>query len=214
MYFCHETIIFSMHKLLLPLFISFFFFASCDNERWEIEFEENNFNFHDLETVDTLGIRVDISNYFLEPKTYQYLNNTALYEEKKDGVVSFVTGNYASVFLGIVKYTPEEVRYLKEFFLLETDSEVEFMHSYTRRKRIDAIRSNILLSEPQNLFQRTQKYGIVQSIEEVSKYMDNHYFFATIEFESNYYVFHFIANAEIAPYLFDDFLAMIKSVRK
>jgi len=207
-----------MYRIILCFFIVGLLFCSCENDILEQKFVENDFNLPDIVTIDTLGIKIDVSKYFLDSTNYSWLKTTNLFAEKRTDVVSLVGGRYASIFLGIVKYTYDEISESntnENNVNIKDNSSIELLHAYIRNKRIESIKKDILLSEPQLLFTRTQKHGIIQSIEEqhTDYTLNRQYLLATFTFNGAYYVFHLIANNEISQYLFDDFLAMIKSVR-
>lgn len=70
------------------------------------------------------------------------------------------------------------------------------------------------LSEPSESYTRTKKKGWIQSIQqETNNDYAIAYLIATIEYKGNYYIVQLISTKEIIPYLYDDFLKIVSSIK-
>jgi len=208
----------SKSLVFIVFWTTFMLLTACEDQQWQRSIEENNFNLPKPTPTNVLDLKVDISSAF---SYAPYLDRYA-YAEKDTDVATFEANT--AIHLGIVKYTRQEIQNLTEATDNMSASDLEKLHRYTVHKRCHATRNRLLVSEPQKLLERTKKKGLLQTLipnmdNNLNRYEDyyyvpnNHFLIATIAHKNNYYVFQFSANEEIMSYMFDDFLAMIQSVR-
>jgi hypothetical protein len=175
------------------------------NKQSKTELEKNNYNFTNLQVHYKLGIQYKIP----EMLTASFYNN---FTTNSSNSITYSTADEV-IHLSIEKFSSADassIRYQME----ETDlSDLEIIRDYYTQKRKSSVYSSES-SEPTELYTRTKKKGWIQSVEDLSNgnYGLN-YLLATIEYKGDYYVFQLIANKSIMPYLFDDMLTIIQSVR-
>jgi hypothetical protein len=192
---------------LYILISSCFLLTGCPemNKQSKTELEKNNYNFTNLQVHYKLGIQYKIP----EMLTASFYNN---FTTNSSNSITYSTADEV-IHLSIEKFSSADassIRYQME----ETDlSDLEIIRDYYTQKRKSSVYSSES-SEPTELYTRTKKKGWIQSVEDLSNgnYGLN-YLLATIEYKGDYYVFQLIANKSIMPYLFDDMLTIIQSVR-
>lgn len=198
-----------MRKSLLLFFILSFFLYACPTPQNEVEkkIKDNKMNLPNVKAHHQLGIQFDLSELFI---IYNY-GNITIKSSTKDAI-SYSTADNSLLFT-IEKFTPSEISTLQFSSKTEDQSNIDILHSFY----CDAIQNSngqTLASEKENLVAKTGKNGVLQHIENTNNEINSlHFILATIHFKGNYYVFQFIAGKEIIPYLYDDFLRIITSIR-
>lgn len=195
-----------MLYLFFPL--SFILYG-CPTPQNEVEkiIEENKMDLPNLKPHNQLGISYELSELFTI-SNYQ----TITIKSTSNSSVSYATADQSILFT-IEKFSPSEITTLQ--FSSETDdqSDIEVLHNYYCNAILNS-NYNTVSSEIENLFPKTRKKGILQHIESTSNENNRlHFFLASIHFKGNYYVFQFIAGKQIMPYLYNDFLKIITSIR-
>lgn len=198
-----------MRKSLLLFFTLSFFLYACPTPQNEVQkkIEDNKMNLPNLKPFNELGISYNLSDLFAvssyEIITIKSSNNSSFTYTTADNSIRF----------SIEKFSPSEIATLQFSSTPENQPNIDVLHNYY----CNAIRkSNNLLvsSEVENLSSKASKKGLLQHL--ISSNDDNygnHFIIASIPFKGNYYVFQFIAGKQLMPYLYDDFLKIIKSVR-
>lgn len=196
-----------MRSHLLLITLLGFILSGCPQsiDPTQKKIEENNLNLPNPVMISKLGISFELSE--LLEKSYYY--NFAL----KSDAVFFTTSNN-SIFFSVEKYTPSEIESIQYQNEIENQPDLDALRDFYANKRHSSLEKSIV-SEPVELYSRTGKKGWMQSVEDIrnNNNYDLHYLTGTIPFKGDYYVFQFISGKNIMPYLLDDFLNIIKSVR-
>ena len=192
-------------QLLVILSIGLLFSACPPSERNnpEKKIHDNKNNLPDLikETFD--GITFSLSSLF----EYEYSDHYTL----KDN--SFARSNYElSLHFSIESFTKRDVGVIK-FAFEENMNDLEAIHTYYIRKRQESVEAPFT-SERKDIPSSIGLNGYIQVIDgqKYKESIPSTYFTATFKVDETIYVMQMIGKTGNMDYLYDDFLAILRSV--
>ena len=195
--------------MLFLFFALSFILYGCPFPQNEVEkkIEDNKMNLPSLKPHNQLGISYELSELFTT-SNFQ----TITIKSSSNSSVNYATADNSILFT-IERFSPSEITTLQFSSDTDNQSDIDVLHNHYCKAILNS-NYNTVSSEVENLFPKTGKKGLLQHIESSSDDSYKlHFSLASIHFKGNYYVFQFIAGKQIMPYLYDDFLNIIKSVR-
>lgn len=178
----------------------------ADNNKTQKEVEKNNLDLLNPKYIDRLGVRFALPEAF----TTSYSGFTL----KTTNSFCF-SAEELSLYFSIEKFDDFEIESFR-YQMEDADSlsELDVLTQYLKNKRVLSM-DYPSASEPVELFSRTGKKGWIFSVEDREKYFysSSNYLIAVIEHKNKHYAFQFVGGIEAIPFLFDDFIAILKSVK-
>lgn len=198
-----------MRIRIILLLLSGFVLTACPESvnKKQKSIEKSDLNLKNPKYIDRLGIRFGLPELFEETNYYNYTIKNL------DRVMYSIED--LSIQFSIEKFSPDEIESIKYRNDSESSSNLIALRDHYIYSRSNSLDYSIT-SEPIELFTRTKKNGWMQSIttNSMDEYNSNiHFQFGFFEFKGNYYVFQLISGKQSMPYLLDDFLEIIKSVK-
>lgn len=179
---------------------------TVNNNKSQKEIEKNNLDLSNLKYIDRLGVRFALAEVF----TDSYYSEFAL---KTTNSHCFVAEEL-SLYFSIEKFNNSDIEsYRYRYEDADSLSELDVLTKHLKSKRMLSM-DYPTASEPVELFSRTGKKGWIFSVEDRENYYSSlNYLTAVIDYKNQYYALQFIGGSETIPFLFDDFIDVIKSIK-
>lgn len=185
-----------------------FLFTACPEIRQENAQEKlfkNNMDLPDLKRVNYHGISFKLSKLFED----SYDTDFVIKDDAMTQIIQELDLNFSAE-----KFSKSDAEMIK-FQLSEYLDNVDAVHDhyvYKRQSTLESYFTSVKKKGP-----RESGYpSVIQTIEG-SSYEDGDtvtYFMGTVDVNDNYYVFQLIGKKQHMGYLYDDFLAILKSVKR
>ncbi|MCO5260602.1 MAG: hypothetical protein M9916_10705 [Crocinitomicaceae bacterium] len=169
----------------------------------EAQITENNMNLPDLKPIHIYGITFDLSSILVKDN-YQNITVKAANDN------SFSSVDY-SIRFSVEQFTNSELTTIQFVDTIQQNTILTLQNYYIQ----NIVKDKFTISEPDDLLTKVGKKGFIQTVMEYreDKSYGIQYLIATVSIKGKYFVFQLVSSKQISPFLYDDFLTILKSVR-